>query len=109
MGWWIFFGILLALALIPLGIRVRYDSGGFVARVIVGPVRVTVFPMKKRRNRKRQPLPMPGRPSPRRKPSRRPRLSPAAAWKDFCHGSGWDWISWGFSGEKFGWTICICM
>ena len=47
MGWWIFFGILLALALIPLGIRVRYDSGGFVARVIVGPVKFTIFPKEK--------------------------------------------------------------
>lgn len=48
MGWWIFLGVLVVLALIPLGIRVRYDSGGFVARVIVGPVKITVFPMKKR-------------------------------------------------------------
>ncbi len=51
MGWLIFFGVLLVLALIPLGIRVRYDSGGFVARVIVGPVRITVFPMKKRKKK----------------------------------------------------------
>lgn len=48
MGWWIFFAVLLVLALIPLGIRVSFDSGGFVARVIVGPVKITVFPMKKR-------------------------------------------------------------
>ena len=51
MGWWIFLGVLLVLALIPLGIRVRYDSGGFVARVIVGPVKFTVFPMKKRKKK----------------------------------------------------------
>ena len=48
MGWWIFLTVLLALALVPLGIRVSFDSGGFAAQVIAGPVKITVFPVKMR-------------------------------------------------------------
>ena len=52
MGWGIFFVCLLVLAWIPLGIRVSYGEAGFEARVIAGPVKVTLFP---RKNRKRKP------------------------------------------------------
>ena len=52
MGWGIFFVCLLVLAWIPLGIRVRYGEAGFEARVIAGPVKITLFP---RKNRKRKP------------------------------------------------------
>ena len=52
MGWWIAFAILFLLAILPLGIRIRYDSEGFLLRVLIGPVGITVFPlpawMKKR-------------------------------------------------------------
>lgn len=51
MGWGIFFVCLLVLAWIPLGIRVRYGEAGFEARVIAGPVKITLFP---RKNRKRK-------------------------------------------------------
>ena len=33
MGWWIAFAILFLLAILPLGIRIRYDSEGFLLRV----------------------------------------------------------------------------
>lgn len=52
MGWGIFFVCLLVLAWIPLGIRVSYDEAGFEARVIAGPVKITLFP---RKNRKKKP------------------------------------------------------
>ncbi|MGM9584485.1 MAG: hypothetical protein ACI3V1_02995 [Faecousia sp.] len=61
MGWWIACGVLIALSLLPLGIRVGYDSGGLTLRVIAGPVKVTVFPGKKkpkksdRKPKKKQP------------------------------------------------------
>lgn len=40
--------VLLALAVIPLGVRIRYNDAGFLLRVIAGPVRITVFPRKKK-------------------------------------------------------------
>ena len=51
MGWGIFFVCLLVLAWIPLGIRVSYNEAGFEARVIAGPVKITLFPRKKRKKK----------------------------------------------------------
>lgn len=51
MGWGIFFVCLLVLAWIPLGIRVSYGEAGFEARVIAGPVKITLFPRKKRKKK----------------------------------------------------------
>lgn len=48
MGWYIACGILLALALLPLGIRFGYNSAGVSLLVFAGPVKITVFPRKKR-------------------------------------------------------------
>lgn len=51
MGWGVFFVCLLVLAWIPLGIRVSYGEAGFEARVIAGPVKITLFPRKKRKRK----------------------------------------------------------
>lgn len=51
MGWGIFFVCLLVLAWLPLGIRVSYGEAGFEAQVIAGPVKVTLFPRKKRKKK----------------------------------------------------------
>lgn len=51
MGWGIFFVCLLVLARLPLGIRVSYGEAGFEARVIAGPVKITLFPRKKRKKK----------------------------------------------------------
>ena len=40
--------VLLALAVIPLGVRIRYNDAGFLLRVNAGPVKITVFPRKKK-------------------------------------------------------------
>ena len=48
MGIWITAAFLLALAILPLGIRVRYNEAGFLLRVIAGPLKITVFPRKKK-------------------------------------------------------------
>lgn len=48
MGWWIALGILVLLAILPLGVSVRYDEHGAQAKLIVGPVRITLFPRPKK-------------------------------------------------------------
>ena len=72
MGWWIAFAILFLLAILPLGIRIRYDSEGFLLRVLIGPVRITVFPlpawMKKR----------PGKPSKKKSEKKESTQKPSA-------------------------------
>lgn len=48
MGWWITFGILFLLAILPLGASVKYDEDGPLVKIIAGPVRIKVFPTKKK-------------------------------------------------------------
>ena len=48
MGWLIALVILVLLAYLPLGVTLRYDSDGPLARVIAGPIRIQVFPGKKK-------------------------------------------------------------
>ena len=62
MGWWITLGILVLLAILPLGVSVKYDGDGPLVRIIAGPVRFTVFPApKKEKKEKKQ---KPGKPAP---------------------------------------------
>ena len=44
MGWWITLGIAALLAVLPLGIQVCYDAGGPVAKLVLGPVKILLFP-----------------------------------------------------------------
>ena len=55
MGWIITLGILVLLAILPLGVDVRYDGDGPVVRVIAGPVRLQVFPGKKKAKKEKIP------------------------------------------------------
>lgn len=48
MGWWIALGILALLAVLPLGVSVAYDADGAVVKVILGPVKITLFPRPKK-------------------------------------------------------------
>ena len=48
MGWLITLTILLLLAILPLGASVIYDEAGPLIRVIAGPLKIKVFPMKKK-------------------------------------------------------------
>lgn len=54
MGWLFCFGILLLLAVIPLGLRISYDSDGLRLSVILGPAKIAVFP-RPQREKKRKP------------------------------------------------------
>lgn len=48
MGWWIALGILVLLAIIPLGVLVKYDEDGPVVKIVAGLIRFTIFPRKKK-------------------------------------------------------------
>ena len=51
MGWWIALGVVVLLAVLPLGVSVRYNSEGPLVRVILGPVKITVFPLPKKKKK----------------------------------------------------------
>ena len=48
MGWLIALGILTGLAILPLGVHIAYDAHGPLVRIIIGPLRFTLFPRKKK-------------------------------------------------------------
>ena len=48
MGWLITLAILFLLTILPLGVSVIYDGGGPLVRILVGPVKVKVYPAKKK-------------------------------------------------------------
>lgn len=48
MGWLITLGILTLLAVLPVGVSVKYDSDGPLVRLIVGPIKMTLFPRPKK-------------------------------------------------------------
>ena len=49
MGWLVTLGILTLLAVLPLGVSVKYNAYGPLVRLILGPVKLTVVPGKKRK------------------------------------------------------------
>lgn len=53
MGALITCGVLLVLAVLPLGIWVRYDSDGALVRLVCGPVKITVFPRPKKEKKEK--------------------------------------------------------
>lgn len=48
MGWLVTLGTLTLLAILPLGVSVKYDSDGALVRLILGPVKITLFPRPKK-------------------------------------------------------------
>ncbi len=71
MGWLIAVGILALIALMPVGVRVRYDAEGFFLAVIAGPVRIRILPRKEKtggKERDEAPAVTPEAPSERAEP-----------------------------------------
>ena len=57
MGWLIAFGILFLLAILPLGASVKYNADGPLVKIIAGPIRFTVFPLKKKEKKPKKEKP----------------------------------------------------
>lgn len=51
MGWLIALAVVVGLAALPLGVSAKYDAAGAWLRLIAGPVRITLFPRKKREDK----------------------------------------------------------
>lgn len=96
MGWWIALGVVFLLGILPLGISARYSGEGPLLRVVIGPVRLTLFPRKKKEKKPKpakktaeQPKSRKNlsqsRPSPPSRSLRRKRRKRAAVCWTFCH------------------------
>lgn len=55
MGWIITFAILFLLAILPLGASVLYDEDGPRVRIVAGPLKLQVFPLKKKPKKEKKP------------------------------------------------------
>lgn len=54
MGGWITLGVVILLAVLPIGVRVRYDEDGILVRLILGPLKITVFPRPKKETKQKK-------------------------------------------------------
>ena len=52
MGWLITLGVLILLAILPLGVRLKYNSEGPLVQVLLGPAGITLYPSKKQKKDK---------------------------------------------------------
>ena len=48
MGWWIALAILVGLAVLPLGVSVKYNADGVWLAIVAGPIRIKILPVKKK-------------------------------------------------------------
>lgn len=95
MGWIITFVILFLLAILPLGASVLYDAEGPRVRVVAGPLKIQVFPFKKKQKKprknkpkkeaepkkKKEPAEGAAAPAPEKKPA--PKFDNGGSWTDF--------------------------
>lgn len=66
-GWLIFLGILALIAILPVGASVRYDESGPEAKLIVGPLRILLFPRSKKELGKKKEKPSKEKREPKQK------------------------------------------
>ena len=55
MGWLIALAVIVLLGILPLGVSARYNGEGPQIRLILGPVKLQVFPAKKKKTPKEKP------------------------------------------------------
>ena len=71
MGWWITLGILFLLAILPLGVSIHYNADGSVVKLILGPIKLTVVPVKKKPKKEKK-----EKPQKEKKPKKTPEPKP---------------------------------
>ena len=91
MGWYITLAILFLLAILPLGASVLYDEDGPRVRIVAGPLKIQVFPMKKKPKKD-----MPKKEKPKKEPKPKivhepgePGTKPQPAESSICT---WFWV-----------------
>ena len=85
MGWIIALLILFLLAILPLGASVLYDEDGPRVRIVAGPVKIQVFPMKKKARKDKPKKEAKKTPAKAEKPANKPAPKPKSggSWTDF--------------------------
>lgn len=71
MGWLIALGIVVLLAILPLGASVKYDADGPLVKLIAGPVKITLLPRPKKPKKEKKPK------EPKKTPEKKGKPTPA--------------------------------
>lgn len=71
MGWLIALGIVVLLAILPLGASVKYDADGPLVKLIAGPVKITLLPRPKKPQKEKKPK------EPKKTPEKKGKQTPA--------------------------------
>ena len=85
MGWIIALLILFLLAILPLGASVLYDEDGPRVRIVAGPVKIQVFPMKEKTKKDKPKKEAKKKPAKEGKTAKKPAPKPKSggSWTDF--------------------------
>ena len=89
MGWLITLGIVIGLAILPLGVSLKYNSEGPLVRLILGPVKLTLYPAKskkeksKKEKKTRASQKKPAVEKPKIPPKKEEKQETGGNWKDF--------------------------
>ena len=62
MGWLIALGILVLLAITPVGVLAGYNADGILLRIVAGPVKITILPSRKKEKKPKEKAPKPKKP-----------------------------------------------
>ena len=88
MGWWIALAVLVGLAVLPLGVSVKYNADGVGLTIVAGPIRIKILPAKKKvrkpkkekpqkvKKPKKQKTPEPPKKEAPKKPASKPSAAP---------------------------------
>lgn len=83
MGWLIALGVLVLLALLPLGVDARYDASSPRVRILAGPVKLTVYPTRgKKKEKPKKKKKAKAESAPQAQPKAQTK-STGGSWKDF--------------------------
>ncbi len=82
MGWLIALAVLVILAVLPLGVSAIYEQSGPGAWVLVGPIRIRMYPKKDKKAKKQESPESPKKQS-GEKTSAKPAEKKGGSWKDF--------------------------
>ena len=91
MGWLVTVAVLVLLAILPLGASVLYDADGPVVRIVAGPLKIKVFPLKKKPKKEKAKKEKPKKekkpkaePAPKAAPAKKPpKPKTGGSWTDF--------------------------
>lgn len=78
MGWLVTLGILMILAVLPLGIHIRYDEDGVLGKLIAGPIKILLFPRPKKEKKEAPKKEAPKKEKPPKKKKKPKKTDPAA-------------------------------